>query len=106
KKSLLPDYDVFDEYRYFEPNRSASCIEIGGEKIALTVCEDLWDDEVSNSYVGDFMAELRKENPSLIINIAASPFSYTHFENRSEERRVGKQCRWLWVLSVLKNIGK
>lgn len=82
KKSLLPDYDVFDEYRYFEPNRSASCIEIGGEKIALTVCEDLWDDEMSNSYVGDFMAELRKENPSLIINIAASPFSYTHFENR------------------------
>src|SRR5690606_11044332 len=71
-----------DEYRYFEPNRSVSCIEIGGEKIALTVCEVLWDDEVSNSYVGDFMAELRKENPSLIINIAASPFSYTHFENR------------------------
>jgi len=82
KKSLLPDYDVFDEYRYFEPNRSASCIEIAGEKVALTVCEDLWDDEVSNSYVGDFMAELRKENPSLIINIAASPFSYTHFDNR------------------------
>ncbi|PRD51340.1 NAD+ synthase [Sphingobacterium gobiense] len=82
KKSLLPDYDVFDEYRYFEPNRSASCVEINGEKVALTVCEDLWDDEVSNSYVGDIMAELRKENPSLIINIAASPFSYTHFDNR------------------------
>lgn len=82
KKSLLPDYDVFDEYRYFEPNRSASCIDINGEKVALTICEDLWDDEVSNSYVGDLMAALRKENPSLIINIAASPFSYTHFENR------------------------
>lgn len=82
KKSLLPDYDVFDEYRYFEPDRTASCIDINGQKVALTVCEDLWDDEVSNSYVGDLMAELRKENPSLIINIAASPFSYTHFENR------------------------
>lgn len=82
KKSLLPDYDVFDEYRYFEPNRAVSCIDIKGERVALTVCEDLWDDEVSNSYVGDIMAELRKENPSLIINIAASPFSYTHFENR------------------------
>src|SRR5690606_29433120 len=82
KKSLLPDYDVFDEYRYFEPNRTASCIDINGQKVALTICEDLWDDEVSNSYVGDLMAELRKENPSLIINIAASPFSYTHFENR------------------------
>lgn len=82
KKSLLPDYDVFDEYRYFEPNRAATCIEINGEKVALTICEDLWDDEVANSYVGDLMAELRKETPSLIINIAASPFSYTHFENR------------------------
>ncbi|WDF68259.1 NAD+ synthase [Sphingobacterium oryzagri] len=82
KKSLLPDYDVFDEYRYFEPNRSVSCIDIQGEKVALTVCEDLWDDETSNNYVGDLMAELRKENPSLIINIAASPFSYVHFENR------------------------
>lgn len=82
KKSLLPDYDVFDEYRYFEPNRAVSCVDINGEKVALTVCEDLWDDDVSNSYVGDVMAELRKESPSLIINIAASPFSYTHFENR------------------------
>lgn len=82
KKSLLPDYDVFDEYRYFEPNRFVSCIDIQGEKIALTVCEDLWDDETANNYVGDLMAELRKENPSIIVNIAASPFSYVHFENR------------------------
>ncbi|MBD1423275.1 NAD+ synthase [Sphingobacterium chuzhouense] len=82
KKSLLPDYDVFNEYRYFEPNRSAACVEINGEKVALTVCEDLWDDDLSNSYVGDLVAELRLENPTLIINVAASPFSYTHFENR------------------------
>ncbi|MFD1768605.1 NAD+ synthase [Sphingobacterium suaedae] len=82
KKSLLPDYDVFDEYRYFEPNRQVSCIDIQGQKVALTVCEDLWDDDASNSYVGDLMDELRKENPTLIINIAASPFSYVHFENR------------------------
>ena len=82
KKTLLPDYDVFDEYRYFEPNRAATCIDIQGEKVALTVCEDLCDDDMSNSYVGDLMADLRRENPSLIINIAASPFSYTHFENR------------------------
>jgi len=82
KKSLLPDYDVFDEYRYFEPNRYVSCIEIQGQKVALTICEDLWDDDASNSYVGDLMAELRKEAPAIIINIAASPFSYVHFENR------------------------
>ncbi len=82
KKSLLPDYDVFDEYRYFEPSSSISCLDIRGEKVALTICEDLWDDETSNNYVGDLMAELRKENPTVIVNIAASPFSYVHFENR------------------------
>ena len=82
KKSLLPDYDVFDEYRYFEPNPSSNCIKFKDLTIALTVCEDLWDDEGPNSYVGDLMQDLAKEHPDLIINIAASPFSYTHFENR------------------------
>lgn len=82
KKSLLPDYDVFDEYRYFEPNAHVSCIQFKEKTIALTICEDLWDDDGPNSYVGDIMLELAKENPDLIINIAASPFSYTHFESR------------------------
>ncbi|KAF5276636.1 hypothetical protein FQR65_LT16258 [Abscondita terminalis] len=82
KKGLLPDYDVFDEYRYFEPSRHFNCFKFKGETIALTVCEDLWDDDSSNSYVGDPMEELLRENPNLIVNIAASPFSYTHFENR------------------------
>lgn len=82
KKSLLPDYDVFDEYRYFEPNAHVSCIKFKEKTIALTICEDLWDDDGPNSYVGDIMLELAKENPDLIINIAASPFSYTHFESR------------------------
>lgn len=83
KKGLLPDYDVFDEYRYFEPNKRFDCIELNGVKIALTICEDLWDDdENGNSYVGDPMEELRKEKPDLLINIAASPFSYAHFDKR------------------------
>ncbi|HBI88694.1 MAG TPA: NAD+ synthase, partial [Sphingobacterium sp.] len=66
-----------------EPSRRFDCIELKGVKIALTICEDLWDDDDGgNSYVGDPMAELRKENPDLLINIAASPFSYTHFDER------------------------
>ena len=81
-KSLLPDYDVFDEYRHFEPNKNVHCIDVQGHKVALTICEDLWDDEEQNSYVGDLMVELAQERPDLIINIAASPFSYSHFENR------------------------
>lgn len=96
KKGLLPDYDVFDEYRYFEPNKRFHCIELKGVKIALTVCEDLWDDdEGGNSYVGNPMAELQQENPDLLINIAASPFSYTHFDKRVTvlEQQVKKSNR-------------
>lgn len=81
-KSFLPDYDIFDEYRYFEPNKRFNCIDFKGHKIALTICEDLWDDDGYNSYVGDLMAELRKENPDFIINLAASPFSYTQQQQR------------------------
>jgi len=81
-KSLLPTYDVFDEYRYFEPNTAPHCIDIMGKKIALTICEDLWDNDTDNSYVGDLMHKLAAEKPDLIVNIAASPFSYVHFEER------------------------
>ena len=82
KKSLLPNYDVFDEYRFFEPSDNLRCIQMGDLKVALTVCEDLWDDDGDNSYIGDLMGELAQEHPDLIINIAASPFSYTHFTRR------------------------
>ena len=44
-KALLPTYDVFDEYRYFEPSKDFHVVEISGKKIALTICEDLWDIE-------------------------------------------------------------
>ena len=81
-KNLLPDYDVFDEYRYFQPSPQINCIKFQSKTIALTICEDLWDDDGPNSYVGDLMQTLSLENPDLIINIAASPFSYTHFQNR------------------------
>lgn len=86
-KTLLPDYDVFDEYRYFEPNRKINCVDIKGRKIALTICEDLWDDDENNSYVGDLMQDLANEKPSLIINLAASPFSYTHYAKRLDVLR-------------------
>ncbi|SFS99501.1 NAD+ synthase [Sphingobacterium wenxiniae] len=103
KKTFLPDYDVFDEYRYFEPNRVLSCVEIQGRKVALTVCEDLWDDDNNNSYVGDLLTELKREEPELIINIAASPFSYTHFDNRLQvlQRNVIKAgCPLVYVNQV------
>ncbi|MES2417166.1 MAG: NAD+ synthase [Bacteroidota bacterium] len=84
KKALLPTYDVFDEYRYFEPNTHFSCIEFKGKKIALTICEDLWNINDNPLYVSCPMDELIKEQPDLMINIAASPFNYQHDEHRIE----------------------
>ena len=76
-KTLLPNYDIFDEYRYFEPNHLFQCVEYKGKKIALTVCEDLWNLDHNPLYKINPMDELIKENPDIMINIAASPF---HFE--------------------------
>ncbi len=82
KKALLPTYDVFDEYRYFEPATEFSCVEFQGKKIALTICEDLWNINDNPLYVSNPMDELIKEEPDVMINIAASPFSYTHDDAR------------------------
>ncbi|WP_256014387.1 NAD+ synthase [Desertivirga xinjiangensis] len=81
-KALLPTYDVFDEYRYFQPNTDFNCINFKGLKIALTICEDLWNINDNPLYVSAPMDELIKEGPDLMINIAASPFSYNHDDNR------------------------
>jgi NAD+ synthase (glutamine-hydrolysing) len=86
-KALLPTYDIFDEYRYFEPEKNFSLFSFKGKKIAITVCEDLWDEqpfdnefEKSRLYTISPMEELSKQSPDLIINIAASPFSYSKTE--------------------------
>ncbi|HET6991535.1 MAG TPA: NAD+ synthase [Bacteroidia bacterium] len=81
-KGLLPNYDVFDEYRYFEPAKEFHIAEIAGKKIALTICEDLWDVEEDLMYTQWPMDELIKQKPDLMINIAASPFSADHAEMR------------------------
>lgn len=83
-KGLLPTYDVFDEYRYFEPGRSFSCVQYKGCNIALTVCEDLWNISNDPLYVCNPMDELAAQNPELIINIAASPFHYRQAEARHQ----------------------
>lgn len=81
-KALLPTYDVFDEYRYFEPAREFQVITYKGEKIALTVCEDLWDVDDDLMYTVWPMEALAKQGATLMVNIAASPFNYSHIENR------------------------
>ncbi|MHA4893366.1 NAD+ synthase [Pedobacter sp. PWIIR3] len=82
KKALLPTYDVFDEYRYFEPGILFECINFKGRKIALTICEDLWNINDNPLYVSNPMDQLILQKPDLMINIAASPFSYFHDDER------------------------
>lgn len=83
-KSLLPNYDIFDEYRYFEPNKNFEIIEFQNKKIALTICEDLWNVQDNPLYTVNPMDELITLSPDFMINIAASPFNYHQIEIRTE----------------------
>ena len=81
-KTLLPNYDVFDEYRYFEPAYNWNVIEFKGKKLAVTICEDIWNLGDNPLYRICPMDELMKQNPDVMINLSASPFDYTHDEDR------------------------
>lgn len=84
KKSLLPTYDIFDEYRYFEPGHDFGIFDLNGHKLAITICEDLWGVGDSPIYAVNPMDKLIEQRPDMIINIAASPFDHTQFEKRSD----------------------
>lgn len=81
-KTCLPNYDVFDEYRYFEPAYQWNVIEFKGKKLAVTICEDIWNLGDNPLYRNCPMDELMKQQPDLMLNLSASPFDYTHVEDR------------------------
>lgn len=82
-KTLLPTYDIFDEYRYFEPNKKFETFEFKGKKLAITICEDIWNVGNDNPlYTICPMDELIKQSPDIILNLSASPFSYVQHEER------------------------
>jgi NAD+ synthase (glutamine-hydrolysing) len=81
-KTCLPNYDVFDEYRYFEPAYNWSVIEFKGKKLAVTICEDIWNLGDNPLYRNCPMDELMKQQPAIMLNLSASPFDYTHVEDR------------------------
>jgi NAD+ synthase (glutamine-hydrolysing) len=83
-KTCLPNYDVFDEYRYFEPAFDWKTISFKGKKIALTICEDLWNLGDNPLYRICPMDKLIEQSPDFMINISASPFDYDHDEDRKE----------------------
>ncbi len=81
-KTCLPNYDVFDEYRYFEPAYEWAVMEFKGKKLAVTICEDIWNLGDNPLYRNCPMDELMKQHPDVMINLSASPFDYTHDEDR------------------------
>lgn len=97
-KALLPTYDIFDEYRYFEPGRQFTPVEFKGKKIALTICEDIWDVPNKDIDVG-IENPLYQFNPldemdgpfDVILNLSASPFNYHHASDRIKVVRANTQ---------------
>jgi len=81
-KTLLPTYDVFDEYRYFEPAYSWNVVPFKGKKLAVTICEDIWNLGDNPLYRVCPMDQLMEQQPDMMINLSASPFDYTHDEGR------------------------
>lgn len=91
-KALLPTYDVFDEYRYFEPADKFNVVDFKGERLAITICEDIWNVGNDNPlYTVCPMDELVKQKPTLMINVSASPFSYVQHKERLNVIRANVQ---------------
>jgi NAD+ synthase (glutamine-hydrolysing) len=83
-KTLLPTYDVFDEYRYFEPSFAWNVVPFKGKKLAVTICEDIWNLGDNPLYRICPMDQLIEQQPDVMINLSASPFDYDHNEDRKE----------------------
>ncbi len=81
-KGLLPTYDVFSEYRYFEPAREFYTMEFMGERLAVTICEDLWNIGSQGLYPHNPPDELMTREPSILLNLSASPFAWHHMPER------------------------
>lgn len=81
-KTCLPTYDIFDEDRYFEPGTEWNVVEYKGRKFALTICEDIWNLGDNPLYTNCPMDNLIQQAPDIMLNMSASPFDYTHDEDR------------------------
>ncbi len=104
-KTLLPTYDVFDEYRYFEPAHAYQTVEFKGKKIALSICEDIWNVGNENPlYTVCPLDEMMPEHPDLIINLSASPFSYQQAEERIKVIRANVE-RYKMPLFYVNHVG-
>jgi NAD+ synthase (glutamine-hydrolysing) len=86
-KRLLPFYDVFDEQRYFAPARGQQVVELDGLRLAISICEDAWNDKNfwrHRLYTVDPMEELMRQNPAIHINLSSSPFWHSKRATRRQ----------------------
>ena len=74
KKQELPNYEVFDEKRYFKPGNSPAIFEVNGFRVGLSVCEDIWHQKV--------ITQLHDKGADLVLNINASPFHLNKIQER------------------------
>lgn len=86
-KTLIPNYDVFDEMRYFDPSKEVFVHEFKGERLGISICEDIWNDAdywYRRRYTRDPIQELLKKKATILINISASPYSYGKRQARKD----------------------
>ncbi|MEO8257251.1 MAG: NAD+ synthase [Acidobacteriota bacterium] len=94
RKALLPTYDVFDEDRYFEPFHGPQLLELGGQRLGISICEDVWNDRdfwKRRRYHHDPIDELLHAGAQAIVNLSASPFSAG--KRRLREQMLGSMAR-------------
>jgi NAD+ synthetase len=107
RKSLLPTYDVFDEWRYFEPAVEVVPVPFRGRKLGLSICEDIWNDAdfwPHRLYRGDPIETLVGAGAELIVNISASP--YTMQKRHLRPRMLASTAaRWRRPLLFVNQVG-
>jgi len=107
RKSLLPTYDVFDEWRYFEPAAEVAPVPFRGRTLGLSICEDIWNDAdfwPHRLYRGDPIESLVRAGAELIVNISASP--YTMQKRHLRPRMLASTAsRWQRPLLFVNQVG-
>jgi NAD+ synthase (glutamine-hydrolysing) len=105
-KTLIPNYDVFDEVRYFESSKDVSIHEFKGEKLGISICEDIWNDAdywKHRRYTIDPVQKLVDGGATILINISASPYAYGKRKEKFEMLSVltgNDKCPLVYVCSV------
>jgi NAD+ synthetase len=86
-KTLIPNYDVFDEMRYFDSAKDVNVFEFKGVNLGISICEDIWNDAdywYKRRYSVDPVKKLINKGANLLINISASPYHYGKIRERHE----------------------